>query len=233
MIYIFAIILFMLLREEEAVSFQFETLSHTMWTLFIDGTLLDGCGELLRTLLDLGTVSTLLSVVVFLIFMVLSAVTIMNMLIGVLCEVVSTVSQNEKDEAAIKMLKKTVLLELKKFDDNGDGVISKDELGEVMSSPEALSVLRNLEVDIVCLKELQQMLFPTHASLVSIDTVIGHLLDYRGSLPTTVRHAVDGQAYTRHVITKQNHALHKQLGDLDVKLEQLQHQIPHNSHGSI
>merc|ERR1719329_875172 len=99
-----------------------------MWTLFIDGTLLDNCGELLRTLLDLGTGATILSVLIFLAFMMLAAITIMNMLIGVLCEVVSTVSQTEKDEAAIKLLKQTILLELRKFDDNNDGVIGKDEL---------------------------------------------------------------------------------------------------------
>lgn len=55
MIYVFGIILFKLLEKEEALSDQFETLPTTMWTLFIDGFLQDGCGDLLRALLDIGT----------------------------------------------------------------------------------------------------------------------------------------------------------------------------------
>lgn len=152
-------------------------------------------------------------------FMLLSAFTIMNMLIGILCDVVTTVAKNEKDDVAVKMLKKSFLVELKKFDDNGDGVIGKAELEELMESLEALSVLRSLEVDIACLKELQQMLFPTPNSMVSIEDIIDHLLNYRGDLPTTVRHAVDGQAYTRHVLSAQNEELNDKLDKVRSQLD--------------
>ena len=40
--------------------------------------------------------------------------------IGVLCEVVGTVTAAEKEESEVNLMKQTILIELKKFDD-GDG----------------------------------------------------------------------------------------------------------------
>ena len=56
------------------------------------------------------------------------------MVIGVLCEVVASVTEAEKEESAHNLMKETILVELKKFDD-GDGQISEDELGDLIADP--------------------------------------------------------------------------------------------------
>ena len=81
------------------------------------------------------------------------------MLIGILCEVVTAVGQEEREEAAISLMKKTVLLELKKFDADGSGTISQEELEKVLCSRQTLRVLEKLDIDEVCLRELTGMLF--------------------------------------------------------------------------
>jgi len=68
------------------------------------------------------------------------AITMMNMLIGVICEVVSTAAVNEKDETAIRALKEGVLVELEKFGLNGNKKISKQELVEVIGDDDAQRV---------------------------------------------------------------------------------------------
>merc|ERR1719375_1551764 len=125
----------------------------------MDGTFMDSTGDVLTTLIDMKKSNTVLSAVVFLVFILLSAMTVMNMLIGVLCEVVSAVASGERDEAAIRLMKETVLVELKQFDDDGNGMISKGELRRVMKSKQALAVLRSIEVGPESLSELEQMLF--------------------------------------------------------------------------
>merc|ERR1740130_1932984 len=125
MIYTFAIILNMALKEEVDINMKlaprnFETIPRTMWTLLIDGTFMDSTGTMMSTLLFSGKINCLASCVVFMTFILFSAITVMNMLIGVLCEVVSAVAKGEKDDAAIVLVKESILMNLKKFD-NGDG----------------------------------------------------------------------------------------------------------------
>ena len=57
----------------------------------------------------------------------LSAFTILNMLIGVLCEVVSTIARSSKEEEAISIVKRWLLDVLLGVDGNNDGKISREE----------------------------------------------------------------------------------------------------------
>merc|ERR1719247_2243282 len=107
----------------------------------------------------------------------------MNMLIGVLCEVVSTVTQREKDEAAVKIVKESILLELKKFDD-GDGMITHEELVEVLQDPHSQEILHSLDIDRLFLTELQSALFRSGGERVPIKGILELVLLCRGELPS-------------------------------------------------
>ena len=61
-------------------------------------------------------------------FVLRTKLTIMNMLVGVLCEVVSAVAATERDNAASKVRKASVLLELKRFEVYSNGKITTKEL---------------------------------------------------------------------------------------------------------
>merc|ERR1712232_1510318 len=96
LVYVYSIMLSILLKDEPELDFYFATFPRTMWTLLIDGTLLDGTGNLMKALFNVGSFSSSISALVFMSFLFLSAVTLMNMLIGVLCDVVCEVSAYEK-----------------------------------------------------------------------------------------------------------------------------------------
>merc|ERR1711937_869274 len=66
MIYTFAIILNMALKEEHAINEKlkprnFETIPKTMWTLLMDGTFMDSTGYVLSTLLFSGNPTAVMS----------------------------------------------------------------------------------------------------------------------------------------------------------------------------
>lgn len=196
MIYIFAIVLNMMMKDDPSVESYFSTLPRTMWTLFMDGTLLDGTGEVLSLLIYQNDFVPMLAAVVFLAFILLSSMTVMNMLIGVLCEVVSAVAASEKDEAAINIMKQVILVQLKKFDADGNNSISESELRQVVQDPESVAILESLQVDVQYLMELQQVLFH-HQPEVPIASIMDLMLECRGDLPTTQKHMVRGQRFTR------------------------------------
>eukprot|EP00747_Dinoflagellata_sp_TGD_P123445 gnl/TRDRNA2_/TRDRNA2_173818_c8_seq1.p1 gnl/TRDRNA2_/TRDRNA2_173818_c8~~gnl/TRDRNA2_/TRDRNA2_173818_c8_seq1.p1 ORF type:complete len:195 (+),score=31.82 gnl/TRDRNA2_/TRDRNA2_173818_c8_seq1:2-586(+) len=123
----------------------------------------------------------------------------MNMLIGVLCEVVSAVSAAEKEEAAINLVKTTILVLLKQFDEDCSGSISSDELTQVMLDPQAIDVLEHLDIDMQYLQALQGVLFAAKDE-VAIEDIIEMMLLCRGDFPTTVQHLILSQRYMAHSV---------------------------------
>merc|ERR1719468_813001 len=167
----------------------------------MDGTLMDSTGDVMAKLRAEGSTCSWLSLIIFMLFILLSALTVMNMLIGVLCEVVSSVANAEKDEAAIKLMKESILVELKRFDEDGNGLISPDELEHVMQDPQALETLRNLEIDIQALREMMNMIYQQgQTAEVTIGFIMDLMLMGPGHLPATVRHLVTYEALTRWTI---------------------------------
>jgi len=220
-IYVFSIILHMLVRHEETVAHEFKTLPRCMWTLLMDGTFMDSTGKTLGLLIDLEAWNAYLSILVFMIFIGLSAVTVMNMLIGVVCEVVTNVAQGERDEAAIKLMRDSILVLLNKFDADRSGGICKGELELVLNDEHSVEVLQALEVDVEHLREVQNMLFD-ELDEVSIEGILDLMLVCRGGLPATVKHIVDSHAFTRWSLSS---TLSQQERRIDVQLHQLSTQV--------
>merc|ERR1719491_2521946 len=125
----------------------------------MDGTWMQNAGDILTIMIREGKMNTGLAVLLFISFMLLSAMTVMNMLIGILCEVVSAVAAQEKEDHAIALIKDTILAMLMTFDEDGNGLISKKELQHVMEDATALDVLQSLEVHVHYMMELQDMLY--------------------------------------------------------------------------
>merc|ERR1719506_3591226 len=100
---------------------------------------------------------------IFYLFVLLSALTVMNMLIGVLCEVVSAVSETEKESLTVQFVKETLQEVMKHsgLDEDGDGEISKDEFCKILEIPKACALLAEVGVDVMGLIDITDFLFET------------------------------------------------------------------------
>merc|ERR1712048_974648 len=199
MIYVFGIVMSMLVRDEVDMKEHFSTLFRCCWTLLMDGTICDNTGYVLRKLANRGQVNTTLAVIVFIFFILLSALTVMNMLIGIMCEVVSAVSANEKEEAAIKLMKKSILAELKKYDNDGNFFISADELFELMDDECSSAVLTSLGIDVHYLEELQSFAYRDPGTQIHAEKLLQQMLDCREDLPVTLKHLITQQSYSHYI----------------------------------
>merc|ERR1719460_1575072 len=82
-------------------------------------------------------------------FILVASLTVMNMLIGVLCEVVSAVASAEKEEGAFMLVKNKVskiFLSLG-LDDNRNGLISRSEFVKIVENRDAAIAMTELGVD--------------------------------------------------------------------------------------
>merc|ERR1711871_644427 len=180
----------------------FSRLTDCMWMLLVCGTfMLDGTGNVLTDLYYTEDFNHQVGCFLFVMFLFITAMVICNMLIGVLCEVVGNVAKEQRDSSAIALMKESILLHLKKFD-NGDGLISKQELDEVMNSPHSKVVLDHLNVDLVFMTALQQMFFKKDEAQVPIKVVMELMLSCRGDCPATVHTVASSLSYLASTMVK-------------------------------
>eukprot|EP00927_Polykrikos_kofoidii_P043868 TRINITY_DN37973_c0_g1_i1.p1 TRINITY_DN37973_c0_g1~~TRINITY_DN37973_c0_g1_i1.p1 ORF type:complete len:1281 (+),score=218.14 TRINITY_DN37973_c0_g1_i1:149-3844(+) len=160
-----------------------------MMTLLIDGTMMDSIGTVSRLLSASPEVIVgILITILFWTFVLMSALTVMNMLIGMLCEVVTAVARDEKEAADIRFVKDTVLIMLKDLDDDSDGSLNREEISEVFSDDHCLDVLRELNVDVFRLSDQFDMFFDKQGiSAIRIDVVMELILAMRGNRSPTIQ----------------------------------------------
>lgn len=196
-IYAWAIAMHTLLKDDEDVFWYWGTVTRCMMTLIANGTLGDSIGTVMR-----GIARNVPALSFFLAFVLLSAITVTNMLIGLLCEVVSEVANAEKEHATLFKLKSTLLVTLKRVDKDGSGDISRDEMLGLLNDQSARTVLGELGIDAKHLSEFTDMIFSPQPGQVgekcmSITEVMQMLLDSQGQRQPNFQDLVSMLSFTR------------------------------------
>eukprot|EP00928_Gymnodinium_smaydae_P091146 TRINITY_DN74848_c0_g1_i1.p1 TRINITY_DN74848_c0_g1~~TRINITY_DN74848_c0_g1_i1.p1 ORF type:complete len:700 (-),score=101.70 TRINITY_DN74848_c0_g1_i1:68-2125(-) len=122
---------------------HFPSVLASMTTLLFYGTFMDAPSELMN---ELKAESYTLPWV-FLVFIFLSSFTLLNMLIGILCEVVAEVSKTEKEEANVDYLKNNLLCIMEVYDRDDDQHINREEFDLLTQNPELHDVLKRFGTD--------------------------------------------------------------------------------------
>jgi len=168
--------------------------------------MLDNAGPIMTQLIFADDWNWIVSGVAFFLFTLLSALLILQMLIGVLCDVVSRLDEEQRDADAIGLVKQELLSELRRIAGE-DGRISQTELLSVMRDKKSKAVLKKLNINATFLYESQRILFPTPGSKVAITPLLKTMLDCRGNDVATV-HSLAG---TFHFIVQELTDLKKSL----------------------
>mmetsp|Transcript_25702 Transcript_25702/g.59931 ORF Transcript_25702/g.59931 Transcript_25702/m.59931 type:complete len:939 (+) Transcript_25702:125-2941(+) len=134
----------------------FPSVGEAMISLLCHGTLLDNVTLVMQ---DLRQQASLALAMVFLLYIFLSSFTVLNMLIGILCQVVAQVFQSEQDAAEVAYLKTHLTGILECYDKNGDRTINRDEFDLLMENPELHECLRKFGTDVNGLVSLADVLF--------------------------------------------------------------------------
>jgi hypothetical protein len=148
---------------------------------------------------DAGFMGELLTVgwpyyVLFLAFLFGANLTLMNMLIGILCDVVSSVSADAKEEAFIKEVDSQIARLAAALDVNNSGGISSDEFDIIIHDPLMTASFDELGVDIVSVAHFARFIYQQCEEIAYSD--FGILVgQFRGTKNATVKDIMDMRRY--------------------------------------
>eukprot|EP00930_Biecheleria_cincta_P002320 TRINITY_DN103330_c0_g1_i1.p1 TRINITY_DN103330_c0_g1~~TRINITY_DN103330_c0_g1_i1.p1 ORF type:complete len:817 (+),score=141.41 TRINITY_DN103330_c0_g1_i1:31-2481(+) len=190
---------------------SFKSVWTSMVTLCFVGTLLDGPASLyIQIDSDLGRPMAL----VFLLFIFLTAFTVLNMLIGVLCQVVTEVSEQEHEESQINYLKDHLLDILDCYDTHHDKTIGRKEFELLMMNLEMREAMVKFGTDSDDLAELADVLFSkSPKERLSFKDVLSLVLRLKGGNTAQVTDIVDLRDYVRQRADNLEIALCKLTGE--------------------
>jgi len=184
--YVFSIAFTQLAVGTESIGEDyFANIGASMFSLLIYATLLDdlsdftdACRFEMWPLLVLGFI-----------YIALAALTVMNMLIGVLCEVVSAVADNERDEIRTENLCEQMKKVVDSLDKDANGLISYKEFTNIMEKPEALMALEDVGVSPVGIVDFAELFFFDNGMPIELtfEAFMEVILDLRDSNRATVK----------------------------------------------
>mmetsp|Transcript_13133 Transcript_13133/g.41016 ORF Transcript_13133/g.41016 Transcript_13133/m.41016 type:complete len:272 (+) Transcript_13133:153-968(+) len=149
--------------------------------------------------------------IVFMVFIVITSITLMNMMVGVLVDIVNLTALYEREQLDIRFVKEYFVKLAKRIDVNGDDIISKAEFNELMHMPEALRALQGVGVDVVGLVDLASFMFRGMDSM-RLPDFMDLVLQLRGSNKATVKDIVDTRKFLVQTLTLFEHRLVHLLG---------------------
>jgi len=133
--------------------------------------------------------------IAFLMFMLLASFTLLNMLIGILCQVISDVTNEAQEEQTMYDLDMQVDCITAALDDNNDGRFSLSELEQMITSPEDFLALAKLGVDYVALVNHLRLFLADGTDDISWDDFKTLIMQCVGSRSLTVKDLMEHRHY--------------------------------------
>jgi hypothetical protein len=208
MLYIFGITFVLLMKDTDVGDELFPTVPAAMDTLLLKGVLPDE----MEIVQECGKEGWVFKVII-LVYILLASLTVMNMLVGVLCEVVSVVSSVEKESMLLNYVKDTLhnMLNNSGIDSNNDKLLSRDEFAKLLELPGAARAIQEVGVDVVGLMDFTDFIFKDEKKVLTFPEFMETILQFRGSNTATVKDVVDLRRYLGEQVENMEETLHHKV----------------------
>jgi voltage-gated sodium channel len=172
----------------------FSSVPEAMHNLIIFGTFLDALSDIIADVKEASPVC----LVLFWIYIALASLTVMNMLIGVLCEVISAVAVEENESMQVDAIFDKFGAIVSDLDQDSDGTLSWEEFKVILDVPDTMKALEQVNVDPESMVDMAEDFFFEDGVPVTVplDDFLGMVLDLRGGQQATVKHMMQlGKRY--------------------------------------
>jgi len=205
-----------------ATGFYFETVPEAMHNLLVYATFLDDLSDFIMGVKEDNSVSFAICWT----YIALAALTVMNMLIGVLCEVISAVAEEEKESMMCEKVNDKFGEIVSRLDKNNDGTLCWEEFQKILDYPEALKALGDVNVDPEAMVDMAEDLFFEDGEPVtlSFEEFMEMVLDLRGGQEATVKDVMSlGKRFSHKFMTNKNRIdnIEKKMDNVNNKFDLL------------
>jgi len=202
-IYVSAIIFRVLLDGTDVGKEKFDNVAQAMATLLIDCTISGARGG--NIMKAVSQEHVLYGVLVFL-FVLLSNITMLGVLTGLLVQTVKTVAECEKEENAVKRMAdemEDLWSLITAHDDNNDGLISEQELKDLLQDEHTARVLLSMGIDLEGMVNVSNFIFEQNAGQLTKPEFKRMVLDLRGRNHATVKDHVETRKFIEDRLSNQ------------------------------
>lgn len=240
LLYIFGILFKQLSMSTQTGDSYFSTVPRSMNQLIIHGVFFDNFGDLVESIVEeesTGTAVVLLTC--FYLFVLLATLTVMNMLIGVLCEVVSAVAETEHESLAISYVKDNLWTFVQDLgDEDGNNVrITKKDFIDIVKDLNAARLLKAVEVDLFAVIDIVDAIFDAEGSdeerSLTFPEFIEVLLEHRSTADATVKDITDLRKYIRQRAERTDTELGYKMSSVEAHVEAMSSAIASATQGSL
>jgi len=153
--------------------------------------------------------SGFLATVAFTIFIFLVSLTMLNMLVGVLVEVIGIVSSVEREQLEINHMKEGLSQLLLQADMDCSGHVTIKEFIKLLENRSAVQFLNSVGIDAVALVDISEYLFKGREEYEYTEMVHA-LLELRGSNTCTVKDVIDLRKWLIHQLQEMTDCIQSQ-----------------------
>jgi hypothetical protein len=193
----------------------FPKVGQAMWMLWVYGIFGDNLAEFCDTVRERSTVC--LAIVTL--FVVVGQVMILNMLIGILCQVITSVAEEERESIMVDKVHEKFGEIVKSLDKNKSGTISWTEFQVILQNQRALSALDSVSVDAEGLIDAAEDYFfeDGKETELTFDGFMDMVLELRGGQQAMVKDLIGlGKRFSRKMLQVKDI-----MDELDAKINKL------------
>lgn len=221
LVYIFAVVFKQLFKVTDPGINGFDTVFSTMNTLILQGIFADSAG--LMTDLSEGHP---LFWPIGLLFILLTSVTLLYMLIGVMVNVIELVAATERESMTVSYVANQLRHIMDSLDLDCNSVMEKSQMLELLADPEAIRILYDVEVDVVLfvdmLDNMLEEFMEKEGTGMNFADFIATVLDMRGTNTATVKDVKDSIRMLRTAVQEASRSSIDMLRD---DLAQLKNEV--------
>jgi hypothetical protein len=196
----------------------YTSVPHAMYTLAVYGLF----GDNLAEFCDMNRVENTACLIIVTIYVVLASMTVLNMLIGILCQVISAVAVEEREAIMVDEVHAKFEQILNSMDKDHNGTVSWQEFQVILTNQDALRALEAVDVDPEGLVDTAEDNFFTDVGEqeVSFAALMRLILESRGGQEAAVSDVVRLRKRCGRMISDVKHLAE----EVDEKLDNLKRQ---------
>lgn len=190
-IYVFAVLFTQLLSGVAEFDGEFDTVPLSMHRLLVQGVFPDQA-ELVDAMFRRGFVEYC----VLLIFLLVTALTMANMLVGVICDLIGKMSTERREEMAKDAMERSIRRSIFHMDRDSNRKISRTEFRELLFNTEAAKVLVSEGVDLISLSNHEDVIFEEESKELTAREFMDVVMAFKGS-DSPMKHQLELKQYMK------------------------------------